>query len=69
MGRRNPPMLMFGGLTKTVYVVTRYRHLGDGRYEAQEKFDVTDQFVNLARGDAASLLTAYGVSSPEEESL
>lgn len=35
---------MRGGLSGRVYVVTRYRDLGDGNYEALEKYDVTEEF-------------------------
>lgn len=41
---KQPPRLMVGGLTNRVYVVTRYRDLGDGCIEALEKFDVTEDF-------------------------
>lgn len=39
------PRLMCSGLASRVYVVTRYKELGDGLIEAIEKFDVTDDFV------------------------
>jgi hypothetical protein len=41
------PMLMESDLTGRVYVVTRYKDRGDGRYEAQTKYDVTDQFLAI----------------------
>lgn len=44
---KQPPRLMRGGLTGRVYVVTRYRDLGDGRYEALAKFDVTEDYEAL----------------------
>lgn len=42
--RQQTPRLMRGGLSGRVYVVTRYRDLGDGNYEALEKYDVTEEF-------------------------
>lgn len=44
------PLLLRSGLTGTVYVVTRYKDHGDGRIEAQTKYDVTDQFLALVDG-------------------
>lgn len=32
-----PPMIMRSDLTGTWWVVTRYKHLGEGRFEALEK--------------------------------
>ncbi len=43
---KQKPLLVRSGLTGTVYVVTRYRKV-DGRIEAQEKHDVTEQFREL----------------------
>jgi hypothetical protein len=48
MSDKKRPLLVRGGLTGRVYVVTRYRDLGEGRLEALEKFDVTDQYEALA---------------------
>jgi hypothetical protein len=52
--RKQPPILTVGPVSGKVYIVTRYRVLDaeKGQYEAQEKFDVTDQFeaIALARG-------------------
>ncbi len=39
------PRLMRSTLTGTVYVVTRYKDLGEGRIEATQKYDVTDDFM------------------------
>jgi hypothetical protein len=36
---------MLGPLTGRIYIATRYRDLGEGRFEALEKFDVTSQFM------------------------
>ena len=57
MPRKNPPLLFEGGLSKRVFVATRYRvrDAEKGLIEAQEKFDVTDQFEEIAArraGDA-----------------
>ncbi|HWD42496.1 MAG TPA: hypothetical protein VHM23_02025 [Actinomycetota bacterium] len=43
------PLLLRGGLTGRVYVVTRYKVLDAerGRIEAITKYDVTDQFNAL----------------------
>jgi hypothetical protein len=38
---------MLGPLTGRIYVATRYRDLGDGRWEALEKFDVTSNFFEV----------------------
>lgn len=55
MPRKNPPMLSLGPLTNKVYIVTRYRVIDaeKGHYEAQEKFDVTEQFEALVAQRAA----------------
>lgn len=45
---RQRPRLLEGGLSGAIYVVTRYKDLGEGRWEASEKFDVTDDFRALA---------------------
>lgn len=42
--KKQLPHLMRGGLSNRVYVVTRYRDLGNGSIEALEKFDVTEEF-------------------------
>jgi len=45
---------MRGGLTNRVYVVTRWRNIGDGGdVEALEKFDVTDQYDALVQDAGA----------------
>ena len=52
---KQQPMLMESPITKRVYVVTKYKHNGDGMFLALQKFDVTDQFDALAKkrkGDA-----------------
>lgn len=41
---RGEPMLMESGLSRRVYLVTSYKDLGEGRYEALTKYDVTEQF-------------------------
>lgn len=46
--KRQEPMLMESPLTGRVFVVTRYRRLDGGLFEAREKFDVTGQFDALA---------------------
>lgn len=45
---KQPPMLVEGGLSNRVYVVTRYKTHDDGLIEALEKYDVTDEFDALA---------------------
>lgn len=44
---KQKPLLMRGGLSGAVFVVTRYKRHDDGLVEALEKFDVTDQFEAL----------------------
>jgi hypothetical protein len=55
MPRKNPPILNVGPLSGKVYIVTRYRVLDaeKGHYEAQEKFDVTEQFDAIAAARAS----------------
>lgn len=48
MPRKQPPVLMYGRLTGSVFIVTRYREDAAGPYEALEKYDVTEQFHALA---------------------
>jgi hypothetical protein len=40
---------MRGGLTNKVFIVTKYRQGKNDRLICDEKFDVTDQFAELAR--------------------
>ncbi len=47
MPRKHPPRLLLGPLTGRIYIATRYREREGGIVEAQEKFDVTDDFMNL----------------------
>lgn len=47
MSARKPPLLLRGGLTGRVYVVTAYTDHGDGRITAHTKHDVTDQYDAL----------------------
>jgi hypothetical protein len=47
MPRKQPPILMRGRLTGSVFIVTRYKEDAAGPYEALEKYDVTDQFDAL----------------------
>lgn len=47
MSRKQPPILMRGRLTGSVFIVTRYKEDAAGPYEALEKYDVTDQFDAL----------------------
>lgn len=51
--RKQPPMVMRSGLTGTWWVVTRYKNLGDGRFEAIEKH-------LLAAESAGQLEEAFG---------
>lgn len=39
---------MRGGLSNLVYVVVRYKDLGNGMIESLEKYDVTEDFQELA---------------------
>lgn len=45
--RKHPPKLVRSPLTGRVYIVTRYKVLDGEKIQAQEKFDVTDEFVAL----------------------
>jgi hypothetical protein len=42
-----PPRLMLGPMTGRIYVATRYKVIDAerGLWEAQKKYDVTDQFM------------------------
>lgn len=53
MSARKPPLLLRGGLTGRVYVVTSYTDHGDGRFTAHTKHDVTDQYEALRAEDLA----------------
>lgn len=48
------PILTRGGLTNRVYVVTKWRDLGNGNIEAVEKYDVTDQYGALRAAESGS---------------
>jgi hypothetical protein len=45
--RKHPPKLVLGPLTGRIYIATRYRVRDNGVIETQEKFDVTNDFMNL----------------------
>jgi hypothetical protein len=45
--RVNPPKLVLGPLTGRIYIATRYKVRPNGVIETQEKYDVTDDFLNL----------------------
>ena len=51
--RRTPPLLLYGGLSGRVFIATRYsaRRLKDGRDQitTHEKYDVTEDFLRIAR--------------------
>jgi hypothetical protein len=47
VSRVNPPKLVLGPLTGRIYIATRYKVRENGVIESQEKFDVTDDFLNL----------------------
>ena len=47
MARVNPPRLVLGPLTGRIYIATRYKVRPNGVIEAHEKYDVTDDFMNL----------------------
>ena len=42
------PRLLRSDFTGNVYIVTKYVDHGDGNFEAQEKYDVTDEFHAIA---------------------
>lgn len=50
-GYRTEPLLMRGGLSGRVFLVTRWRDLGEGRVEALRKVDITDQYEALRAAD------------------
>jgi hypothetical protein len=45
--RKYPPKLVLGPLTGRIYIATRYTVRPNGVIETQEKYDVTDAFLNL----------------------
>ena len=47
MARTQPPKLLLGPLTGRIYIATRYTAKPGGIIEAHEKYDVTDDFLNL----------------------
>jgi hypothetical protein len=70
--RKNPPRLMLGPLTGRIYIATRYKIIDaeKGTFEAQEKYDVTNQFMDL-KAQAEELFTytpvAASLDSQENE--
>lgn len=44
---KQEPRIMLGPLTGRIYVATRYKDLGDGKWEALEKYDVTSDFMDI----------------------
>lgn len=64
---------MASGLSGRVYVVTKYRELEGGSFEALEKFDVTDDFERLVDQrlgpptPVTSLAFEQGVASGDRE--
>jgi hypothetical protein len=45
--RKHPPKLVLGPLTGRIYIATRYTVRDNGVIEAREKYDVTDDFMNV----------------------
>lgn len=41
----NPKILV--SMTGKIYIVTAYEELGDDFFLAHEKFDITEQFINI----------------------
>lgn len=41
------PMIMYSDMTDRWYIVTRYKDLGEGKFRAQTKYDVTDQMQEI----------------------
>lgn len=52
---QSSPLLMRGGLSDRVFVVTKWRDMGEGRVEALMKHDVTEQYDALRAEDAAKV--------------
>jgi hypothetical protein len=48
------PLLSRGWLSGRVFLVTRWRDLGEGRIEALKKTDITEQYEALRASDNAS---------------
>lgn len=46
-------MLMHSPMTGRVYIVTRYKDRGGGRYEAITKYDVTENFLAVVEASKA----------------
>lgn len=42
------PKLLYSEMTGAVYIVTNYKDLGNGNYEAHTKHDVTGEFEIIA---------------------
>ena len=63
---KQTPRLTLGPLTGRIYVVTRYRERPNGVIEAQEKFDVTDEFLSLYE-EATSKFTYTPVAAVVRE--
>jgi hypothetical protein len=63
VARKNPPRLMLGPLTGRIYIATRYKDLGDGKWESLEKYDVTNDFLALYT-EATSRFTYTAEGAP-----
>lgn len=42
------PKLLYSEVTDKLYIVTDYKELGNGNYEARRKYDVTEDFDLIA---------------------
>jgi hypothetical protein len=58
--RKHPPRLMRGGLTGRWYIVTRYKDLGDGNYEATEKHELDAKSVQYLNAMAEVYAASTG---------
>ena len=72
MPRKYPPKLLLGPLTGRIYIATRYTERQNNVIEAHEKYDVTDDFLNLyadatAKFDYTPAAPATTLNEPEGE--
>ena len=52
---KQKPFLRISEITGSVYIVTKYKDLGGGRFQAQEQFDITDNFRYVLKNELQRL--------------
>lgn len=65
--RKFPPKLVLGPLTGRIYIATRYTVRENGVIESHEKYDVTNDFLNLYADATAKFDYTPLVAVPDTE--